>query len=92
MPSVGYAKSIANAININEEMLSPIAYSVFSRGSLVGRIIWMSKNPGRNVSSTKPRTCLRMGISNMMDISVKAINDSVSRQTLFESKIGTITS
>jgi hypothetical protein len=47
----------------------------------------MSKNPGRRVSVVKPRTCLRTGTFRMMDMSVRAINESESADILFGSKL-----
>jgi hypothetical protein len=87
MPNAGYTTSIANGTNIKKQMLSPIKNSSFSAGFLVNFSICISKNPGRNVSNTNPRTCLKTGISKMMDMSVKAINANVNAHTLFEPKV-----
>jgi hypothetical protein len=87
MPSPGYTRFIKNGINIKKAMLSPTENSIFSKDSvLVNFNVRTSKNPGRNVSDTKPSTGLTTGISRMMDISVRAINASVEAQISFEWK------
>ena len=35
----------------------------------------------------KPKTCLKIGMSRIMKISVKAMNDSVNVNVVFESKL-----
>jgi hypothetical protein len=87
MPNAGYVKFTANGTNIKKDTLRPIKNSSFSTGFLVNFNIWTSKNPGRKVSRTKPKTCLKIGMSRAMRISVKAMNDSVKAHNVLESKL-----
>jgi hypothetical protein len=50
------------------------------------RSIQLVKNPGRTVRRAKPKTCLKMGMSRAMKMSVKAMNASVNAHILFEPK------
>ena len=87
MPSGGYAKFISNGTKSKKEMLSPIENNVFSKAVLPNRSIRIIKNPGRKVSRAKPKTCRKMGMSRIMKMSVKAMNDSANAQIVLESKV-----
>jgi len=86
MPTAGYAKFISNGTNIKKEILSPIENNVFSKEVLPNRSIRIIKNPGRKVSRAKPKTCLKIGMSRIMKMSVMTMNDSVNAHIVRESK------
>jgi hypothetical protein len=74
---------------MRKETLSPIKNNVFSRVLSVTLSSWMSTNPGRKVSNTKTRICLKTGTLKSIDRSAKAINDSANAHVSFEPR-GTI--
>ncbi len=88
MPDGGYTKLISNGTKSKKETLSPIENNVFSKKVLPNRSIVSIKNPGKKVSRAKPKTCLKIGTSRIMKMSVKAMKDSVNAHIVLESKLG----
>jgi hypothetical protein len=87
MPIVGHTRSSSNGTNSRKDTLSPIKNNIFSKGVLPNRSIRIIKNPGRKVSKAKPKTCLKMGISRIMKMSVRAMKSRVNAHIFRESKL-----